>query len=87
MLTIQNIDKIRGTKYSEALYVGGVKEWNNHYEFTLVGYSTNQIETILLHRRRTSDRRYIMEYKGHTLWVDKNELNSIDRIIECMIRV
>lgn len=87
MLTIENIDKIRGTKYSEALYVGGVKEWDNHYEFTLVGYSTNQIETILLHRRQTSDKRYIMEYKGHTLWVDKDKLSSIDGIIECMIKV
>lgn len=87
MLTIQNIDKIRGTKYSEALYVGGVKEWDNHYEFTLLGYSSNQIETILLHRRRTSDGRYIMEYKGHTLWVNMDKLDTIDGIIECMIKV
>ena len=88
MLTIENIDKIRGTKYSEWLYVGGVKEWDNHYEFTLLDNTNgNQIETILLHRRRTSDNRYIMEYNGHTLWVSKDELNSIDRIIECMIRV
>lgn len=87
MLTIQNIDKIRGTKYSEALYVGGVKEWDNHYEFTLLGYSSNQIETILLHRRRTSDGRYIMEYKGHTLWVNRDKLDTIDGIIECMIKV
>ena len=86
-LTIENIDKIRGTKYSEALYVGGVKEWDNHYEFTLVGYSNNQIETILLHRRRTSDNRYIMEYKGNTLWVGKDKLSSIDGIIECMTKV
>ena len=87
MLTIQNIDKIRGTKYSEWLYVGGVKEWDNHYEFTLLGYSSNQIETILLHRRQTSDMRYIMEYKGHTLWVGRDELDSIDGIIECMTKV
>ena len=86
-LTIENIDKIRGTKYSEALYVGGVKEWDNHYEFTLLGYSSNQIETILLHRRQTSDKRYIMEYKGHTLWLTKDELSSIDGIIECMTKV
>ncbi len=87
MLTIENIDKIRGTKYSEALYVGGVKEWDNHYEFTLLGYSSNQIETILLHRRQTSDMRYIMEYKGHTLWVSRDRLDSIDGIIECMTKV
>ena len=86
-LTIENIDKIRGAKYSEALYVGGVKEWDNHYEFTLLGYSSNQIETILLHRRQTSDKRYIMEYKGNTLWLSKDELSSIDKIIECMRKV
>jgi hypothetical protein len=36
VLTIENIDKIRGAKYSEWLSVGGVKEWDNHYEFTLL---------------------------------------------------
>ena len=87
MITIKNVDKIRGTKYSEALYVGGVKEWDNHYEFTLLGYSSNQVETILLHRRQTSDKRYIMEYKGHTLWVRKDEFGSINGIIECMTKV
>ena len=86
-LTIENIDKIRGIKYNEALYVGGVKEWDNHYEFTLLGYSNNQIETILLHRRQTDDKRYIMEYKGHTIWLSKDELSSIDGIIECMTKV
>lgn len=87
MLTIKNVDKIRGTKYNEALCVGGVKEWDNHYEFTLLGYSNNQVETIILHRRQTSDKRYIMEYRGQTLWLRKDELNSIDGIIECMIKV
>ena len=86
-LTIENIDKIRGAKYSDSLYVGGVKEWDNHYEFTLLGYSSNQIETILLHRRQTDDKRYIMEYKGHTIWLSKDELSSIDKIIECMTKV
>ena len=87
ILTIENIDKIRGSKYSESLYIGGVKEWDNHYEFTLLGYSSNQIETILLHRRQTDDKRYIMEYKGHTIWLSKDELSSIDKIIECMTKV
>ena len=86
-LTIENIDKIRGANYGEALYVGGVKEWDNHYEFTLLGYSSNQVETILLHRRQTDDKRYIMEYNGHTLWLTKDELSSIDKIIECMRKV
>ena len=87
-LTIENIDKIRGHKYSEYLQVAGVKEWDNHYEFTLVGtVGSTQIETILLHRRQTDDKRYIMEYNGHTLWLTKDELSSIDGIIECMRKV
>ncbi len=84
VLTIENIDKIRGAKYSEWLSVGGVKEWDNHYEFTLLDEKGSQVETILLHRKQTSDKRYIMEYNNHTLWVTKDRLNTIDAIIECM---
>ena len=84
ILTIENIDKIRGAKYSEWLSVGGVKEWDTHYEFTLLDNDSNQVETILLHRRQTSDKRYIMEYNNQTLWVTKDRLNTIDAIIECM---
>ena len=83
-LTIENIDKIRGHKYSEWLTVIGVKEWDNHYEFTLADERGSQIEEILLHRRQTSDKRYIMEYNGQTLWVSKDRLNTIDGVIECM---
>ena len=83
-LTIENIDKIIGAKYSEWLSVGGVKEWDNHYEFTLLDEKGSQVETILLHRRQTSDKKYIMEYNSHTLWVTKDRLNTIDAIIECM---
>jgi hypothetical protein len=84
ILTIENIDKIRGAKYSEWLSVGGVKEWDNHYEFTLLDEKGSQVETILLHRRQTSDKKYIMEYNNHTLWVTKDRLDTIDAIIECM---
>jgi N-acetylmuramoyl-L-alanine amidase CwlA len=84
ILTIENIDKIIGQDYSDSLKVGGVKEWDTHYEFTLLYASDNQIETILLHRRQTSDKRYIMEYKGQTLWVSKDRLSTIAGIIECM---
>ena len=84
ILTIENIDKIRGAKYSEWLSVGGVKEWDNHYEFTLLDNDSNQVETILLHRRQTSDKKYIMEYNNQTLWVSKDRLNTIDGVIECM---
>jgi hypothetical protein len=87
ILTIENIDKIIGQDYSDSLKVGGVKEWDTHYEFTLLYASANQIETILLHRRQTSDKRYIMEYKGQTLWVSKDRLSTIAGIIECMIEV
>ena len=84
VLTIENIDKIRGAKYSEWLSVGGVKEWDNHYEFTLLDNDSNQVETIILHRRQTSDKKYIMEYNNQTLWVTKDRLDTIDAIIECM---
>jgi hypothetical protein len=83
-LTIENIDKIKGHDYSAWLKVGGVKEWDNHYEFTLLDNGGTQVETILLHRRQTSDKRYIMEYNNQTLWVSKDRLSTIDGIIECM---
>jgi hypothetical protein len=83
-LTIENIDKIKGYKYSEWLEVGGVKEWDDHYEFTLLDEKGSQVETILLHRRQTSDKRYIMEYNNQTLWVTKDRLSTIDGVIECM---
>ena len=84
ILTIENIDKIKGHKYSEWLTVGGVKEWDNHYEFTLLGEKGSQVETILLHRKQTSDKRYIVEYNNQTLWVTKDRLSTIDGVIECM---
>ena len=83
-LTIENIDKIKGHKYSEWLKVGGVKEWDNHYEFTLLDEKGSQVETILLHRKQTSDKRYILEYNNQTMWVSKDRLNTIDGVIECM---
>ena len=83
-LTIENIDKIKGHKYSEWLTVGGVKEWDNHYEFTLLDEKGSQVETILLHRKQTSDKRYIVEYNNQTLWVTKDRLSTIDGVIECM---
>ena len=84
ILTIENIDKIKGHKYSEWLTVGGVTESDTHYEFTLLDEKGSQVETILLHRRQTSDKRYIMEYNNQTLWVTKDRLSTIDGVIECM---
>jgi hypothetical protein len=86
-LTIENIDKIKGHKYSEWLEVGGVMESDTHYEFTLLDEKHTQVETILLHRRQTSDKRYIMEYNNQTLWITKDRLSTIDGIIECMREV
>jgi len=83
-LTIENIDKIKGHDYSTWLKVGGVKEWDNHYEFTLLDEQQSQVETIILHRRQTSDKRYIMEYNNQTLWITKDRLSTIEGIIECM---
>ena len=83
-LTIENIDKIKGHKYSEWLTVGGVMESDTHYEFTLLDEKHTQVETILLHRRQTSDKRYIMEYNNQTMWVSKDRLSTIDGVIECM---
>ena len=83
-LTIENIDKIRGHKYSEWLEVGGVTESDFYYEFTLLDEKHTQVETVLLHRRQTSDKRYIMEYNNQTLWVNKDRLSTIDGVIECM---
>jgi hypothetical protein len=87
ILTIENIDKIKGHDYSDTLKVMGVLEFENHYEFTLVGLRGHQVETILLHRRQTTDKKYIMEYKGQTLWVSKDRLSTIAGIIECMNEV
>ena len=83
-LTIGNIDKIKGHDYSTWLKVGGVKEWDNHYEFTLLDEKGTQVETIILHRKQTSDKRYIIEYNNQTLWVTKDRLSTIDGVIECM---
>ena len=87
ILTIENIDKIVGSDYNDSLRVKGVKELDTHYEFTLIYAHHNTIETILLHRRQTSDKRYIMEYQGQTLWVSKDRLSTIDGILECMREV
>jgi len=84
ILTIENIDKIKGHKYSEWLTVGGVMESDTHYEFTLLDEKHTQVETILLHRRQTSDKKYIMEYNNQTLWITKDRLSTIDGVIECM---
>jgi hypothetical protein len=83
-LKIKNIHKLIGMDYDGRLKVMGVKEWDKHYEFTLDGERLNQPETILLHRRQTDSGHYIMEYKSKTLWLTKDEIDSLDKIIICM---
>jgi hypothetical protein len=84
MLTIKNPHKIIGEDYSDWLKVIGVKEHKNHYEFTLANREMSQIETILLHREKTENGMYIMEYNSSTLWLNQNEIDAIGKIIICM---
>jgi hypothetical protein len=83
-LKIQNIHKLIGMDYDGRLKIMGVKEWDKHYEFTLDGERLNQPEIILLHRRQTDSGHYIMEYKSKTLWVTKDEIDTLENIIICM---
>jgi hypothetical protein len=89
MLTIKNIQKIIGKEYNEVFNIIGVKEHKHHYEFTL-GYANNghgglsPTETILLHRKQTDNGMYVMEYNSKTLWLNKDEFDTIDTIIICM---
>ena len=86
MLTIQNIHKLIGQEYNEVFNIIGVKEHKFHYEFTL-GYATigkPNVETILLHRKQTQNGMYIMEYNAKTLWLNKDEFDTMDKIIICM---
>jgi hypothetical protein len=83
-LKIRNVHKLVGMDYDGRLKIMGVKEWDKHYEFTLDGERLNQPETILLHRRQTDSGHYIMEYKSKTLWVTKDEIDTLENIIICM---
>jgi hypothetical protein len=85
MLTIKNIQTIIGQEYNEVFNIIGVKEYKQCYEFTL-GYASHSpnIETILLHRKQTSNGMYIMEYNSKTLWLNTNEFDTTEKIIICM---
>lgn len=86
MLTIKNPQKLIGQIYNEVFNIIGVHEHTHCYEFTL-GYASvgkANIETILLHRKQTDNGMYIMEYKNKTLWLNKNEFDTMDKIIVCM---
>ncbi len=85
MLTIKNPQKIIGEKYNDVFNIIGVKEHTHHYEFTL-GYASLKpnYETILLHREQTDNGMYVMEYNSKTLWLNKDEFDTMDKIIVCM---
>lgn len=84
LLTIENIQNIIGTKYSDWLDVIGVKEHRLKYEFTLGSNINNQIETIFLYRRRADNGMYVIEYNHKTMWLNRNEFDTIDKMIVCM---
>ena len=86
-LKIKNVANLVGHKYSDTLSVVGVLEEDKYYEFRLDGFKLNQREVILLHRRQTDSGHYIMEYKGKTMWVTKEEIETPDGIIKCMQKI
>ncbi len=86
MLTIKNPQKIIGQKYNDVFNIIGVKEEKWYYEFTL-GYASvgkPNVETILLHRKQTENGMYIMEYNNKTIWLNKDEFDTTEKIILCM---
>lgn len=83
-LKIKNVQKLIGMEYNSNFKIIGVFEENNHYEFALGNDMLNQTESILLHRRQTDSGHYIMEYKGKTLWLTKDEIDMPEKIIICM---
>ena len=86
MLTIKNIQTIIGQKYNEVFNIIGVQEHTQYYEFTL-GYDATikpAVETILLYRIQTDNGMYVMEYNSKTLWLNKDEFDTTDKIIICM---
>ena len=44
----------------------------------------NEAYTILLHRRQTDSGHYIMQYGSKTLWLAKDEIDMVEKIIICM---
>jgi hypothetical protein len=84
MLTIKNPQQLIGQEYSDWLKVISAKENQWYYEFTLANKEMSQIETILLHRKQTENGCYIMEYNNKTLWLNKDEFDTMDKIIICM---
>ena len=86
MLKIKNIHKIIGEAYDYRLDIVAVKEHKLCYEFTLglKDLSSRQSHTILIHRKPTESGHYIMEYQSKTLWLKKDEFDTIDKMIICM---
>ena len=86
-LKIKNVANLVGHKYSDNLSVIGVLEEDKYYEFRLDNIRMTQLESIILHRRQTDSGHYIMEYKGKTMWVTKEEIETPAGIIKCMQKI
>ena len=83
-LRIQNIQSIVGMPYDDRLTITGVVEEDKYYQFFLDNVAGTGKYSILLHRRQTDSGHYIMEYDSKTLWLCKDEIDTIDKIIICM---
>jgi hypothetical protein len=86
MLKIVNPEDIVGKQYNQTFDIIGVRELTHCYEFTL-GYASippQDVQIILLHRKKRSDGMYLMEYNNKFLELNINEFDSIDKIIICM---
>jgi hypothetical protein len=86
-LKIKNIHKLIGNVYDDRLFVVGVLEEDKYYQFTLNSNKLNQPEIILLHRRQTDSGHYIMEYKTKTLWLERSEFDTPDKLISIMRKI
>jgi hypothetical protein len=83
-LTIRNIQSIVGMNYDDRLTIVGVVEEDKYYQFNLDNIARTAGYQILLHRRQTDSGHYIMEYDSKTLWLNKDELDTPEKIIICM---
>lgn len=83
-LTIKGIQSLIGMPYDERLSIVGVIEEDKYYQFILDNSMRNAGYQILLHRRQTHTGHYIMEYDSKTLWVCKDEIDTIEKMIICM---
>ncbi len=83
-LTIKGVQSIIGIPYDDRLNIVGVVEEDKYYQFNLDNTAKTGGYVILLHRRQTDSGHYIMEYDSKTLWLCKDEIDTIEKVIICM---